>query len=51
MQIARVIFVCALVLASATMAGQADGDLPGAGTFHYSGSQMTASASLAVAVR
>jgi hypothetical protein len=51
MQILSFILACALVLAGSTLAGSADGDLPGIGTFNYSGSSTTISASLSAAVR
>jgi hypothetical protein len=51
MRITSFILACALMLAGATMAGRADGDLPGIGTFHYSDSSTATSAPLSVAVR
>jgi hypothetical protein len=46
MQILSFILAGALVLAGSTMAGSADGGLPGVGTFHYSDMLTTTSASL-----
>jgi hypothetical protein len=48
-----VLLVLAFVLAAAPMAGSADGGLPGAGTFAYSGLPMVASGpqSVIVAIR
>jgi hypothetical protein len=50
MRILSFILAGALVLACSTLAGSADGGLPGIGTFHYGGSSMTTSASLSAAV-
>lgn len=51
MRILSFILAGALVLAGSTVAGSADGRLPGVGTFHYGGPIVTASASRAAAVR
>jgi hypothetical protein len=42
---------CAFVLAGSTMAGSADGGLPGVGTFAYSGPPVAASHAIVVATR
>jgi hypothetical protein len=51
MRILSFLIACALMLAGSSMAGLADGDLPGIGTFHYSDPPMTTSASRSTAVR
>jgi hypothetical protein len=45
------ILAFALVFAGPSMAGQADGDLPGVGTFSYSGTPIAADAPVLVATR
>ena len=42
---------CAFVLAGSTMAGSAEGGLPGVGTFAYSGSPVAAPHAMVVAAR
>jgi hypothetical protein len=41
----------AFLLVGSTMAGSADGSLPGIGTFSYNGSPVSGSAPIVVAVR
>jgi len=45
------ILACAFVLAGSTMAGPTQGGLPGAGTFTYNGSPITASHTMVIAAR
>jgi hypothetical protein len=51
MQILSFILASALVLVGSSTVGSSDGGLPAIGTFHYSGSPTTTSASLSAAVR
>jgi hypothetical protein len=51
MRIFSLVLACSFLLAGSTMAGLADGDLPGVGTFSYHVSPITTSASLSVAIR
>jgi hypothetical protein len=51
MRILGFMLACALVLGGPTMAGTADGGLPGVGTFAYSGPPVAASHAMVVAAR
>jgi len=45
------LLACAFVLAGSTMAGSAEGGLPGVGTFSYNGSPIAAPHAMIVAAR
>ena len=45
------LLACAFVVAGSTMAGSAEGGLPGVGTFAYSGPPVAASHAMIVAAR
>ena len=51
MRTMSIILALAFVLAGSSMAGTADGDLPGIGTFSYNGSPVAAPQVMVVAAR